>query len=478
MRVKDFLYIISFIVTLMGVSFLLCIPSAIYYHEPLDPFYLPALILFISAFLLYVFSSKTPRIVESNSERVVLITFSWAVIILAGMLPYLFSKILPSLVDVFFETVSGMTTTGSTVLVNIETLPKSILFWRSLTHWIGGLATIIGLFTILSSLNIGGYELFSIKEEAATKLRQVILRMVIIYCAMTFAQVLLLFLGGMNLYESFCHSFGTVSTGSFSPKNDSIAGYSPYLQYTMALFMFLSGLSYVVYYLAITGKLIKAIANEENRIYFLAVGFISLFITVILYYKEGLRFGTALRESVFQVASFVSSSGYYTTNYLLWPRHILPMVYLLIFIGGSTGSASGGIKMSRFLILLKNLRQQFKIPNRSSATFHVKYNRSEIDEYNNLSLLTFITVFGFLFVLGTISLSFFGMELERCVFLAISALSNFGQPLGLSDFPDAGKIILSFLMILGRLEIYPLLLLFVPLFYKTSEKFTEKISEQ
>jgi trk system potassium uptake protein TrkH len=246
----------------------------------------------------------------------------------------------------------------------------------------------------------------------------------------------------------------------------------------MAFFMFLSGFSYVIFYLAITGKLKKAIIIEENRIYFIVVATISVLITGILYFNVGKVFGTAFRESVFQVVSFVTSSGYYTTNYLKWPSHILPLVYLLIFVGGSTGSASGGIKMSRFLILLKNLRQQFKIPALSPNSFTVIYNKKEIHENTNASILTFITVFGFLFVIGTISLSFFGTELEKCAFLAISALSNFGHHVELSDFPDAGKIILSFLMILGRLEIYPLLLLFVPLFYKTPENIIEKISEQ
>ena len=478
MRFKDFLFIFSFIVIFVGASLLLCIPFSIYYREPQYPFYISALALLVSGFLLYAVSGKKTVSIKTNRERVILITISWVILILAGTLPYLVSKTISSLVDVFFETVSGMTSTGSTGITNVENFPKSILLWRSLTHWIGGLATVIGLFTILPSLNIGGYDLFGIKEKTATKWRSMIIQVVMIYCALTFAQVLLLFLGGMNLFESLCHSFGTVSTGSFSPKNDSITGYSPYLQYTMALFMFLSGFSYVIYYLAITGKLKKAIIIEENRIYFIVVATISVLITGILYFNVGKVFGTAFRESVFQVVSFVSSSGYYTTNYLKWPSHILPLVYLLIFIGGSTGSASGGIKMSRFLILLKNLRQQFKIPALAPNSFTVKYNKKEIDENINVSILTFITVFGFLFVIGTISLSFFGTELEKCVFLAISALSNFGHHVGLSDFPDAGKIILSFLMILGRLEIYPLLLLFVPLFYNTPGNITEKISER
>lgn len=477
MRFKDYLFFVSFITLFVGTSFLLGIPFAIFYNEPLKPFYIPALILLISGFSLYVFSEKKAVTITSNQERVILITLLWAILILAGTLPYFISRTLPSVVDIFFETISGMTTTGSSVLANPADLPKSILFWRSLTHWVGGLATIISLVTIVPALNIGGYKLLSAEEKIAHKFRNRIVWIILIYCAMTLLQVLLLYLGGMNLFESLCHSFGTVSTGSFSPRIDGIAGYSPYIQYIMSLFMFLSGFSYLVYFLIITGKFKKAVTIEESRIYFIVFASVSMVLTAILYSRVGNGFETAFRESVFQIASFVSSSGYYNTNYLLWPSHILPLVYLLIFIGGSSGSASGGIKMSRFLILLRNFRQQFKIPAISSKAFTVKYNGSNIDQNTNLSILTFVTVFGFVFVLGTILLSLFGIELEKCVFLSISALSTFGHNVGLSDFTEAGKIILSVMMIVGRLEIYPLLLLLVPLFYKTPDHIIDEILE-
>lgn len=471
------MFFVAFIILFVGTSFLLCIPFAIFYNEPLEPFFTSTTILLISGVLIYVFSGKKPVTITSNRERVILITLLWAILILAGTLPYFISKTIPSVIDIFFETISGMTTTGSSILSNPADLPKSILFWRSLTHWLGGLATIISLITIVPALNIGGYKLLSREEKIAHKFSFRIVWIVLIYCTMTLSQVLLLCLGGMNLFESLCHSFGTVSTGSFSPRIDSIAGYSPYIQYIMALFMFLSGFSYLVYFLVITGKFKKALTIDESRIYFIVFASVSLLMTGILYFKVGKGFDTALRESVFQIASFVSSSGYYNTSYLLWPSHILPLVYLLIFIGGSSSSASGGIKMSRFLIIIRNFRQQFKIPAISSKAFTVKYNGSNIDQNTNLSILTFVTVFGFVFVLGTILLSLFGIELEKCVFLSISALSTFGHNTGLSDFSAAGKIILSMMMIVGRLEIYPLLLLLVPLFYKTPDHIIDEILE-
>ncbi|OFX35420.1 MAG: hypothetical protein A2W90_15515 [Bacteroidetes bacterium GWF2_42_66] len=461
-----------------GTSFLLCIPYAIYYHEPLLPFYLPALIALISGFLFYTVSDKKYETIKNNRERVVLIISLWLVLIMAGTMPYFISKTIPSTVDVFFETISGMTATGSSILTNPEGFPKSILFWRSLTHWIGGLATIGILFIIMPSLNVGGYELFSVKENPARSFRFVAVRVFMIYCVLTLAQVLLLFTGGMNLFESLCHSFGTVSTGCFSPKNDSIAGYSFYLQYIMAFFMFLSGVSYVIYYLVITGKWKEAARVEESRIYLIVLVSVLALVAGMLYFKVEKEFTAAFRESVFQVTSFVSSSGYSVTNYLKWPSHILPLLYLLLFIGGCSGSASGGIKMSRFLVLLKNLRLQFKIPDLSLNQPPVKYNRINIDENNNLSILTFITVFGILFVVGTIFLSLCGTDLERSVFLAVSALSTYGYNMGLSDFPNSGKMVLSFLMIAGRLEIYPLLLLFLPWLYKSAGNNPEDASER
>lgn len=477
MRFKDYLPFISFIMLFVGASFLICIPIAFIYNEPTEPFHIPALALLISGFSFYVFSGKKFVPIKNNRERVILITLLWTILILTGTLPYFISKTIPSVVDIFFETISGMTTTGSSILSNPEDLPKSILFWRSLTHWVGGMATIISLITIIHSLNIGGYKFLLSEEKFKDKFSDKVAWIILIYCTLTFLQVTLLYIGGMNLFESLCHSFGTVSTGSFSPKNDSIAGYSPYIQYIMTLFMFLSGFSYLVYFLIITGKFKKAVSIDESRIYSTVFASVSLVITGILYFKVGKGFETSFRESIFQTASFLSSSGYYTTNYLLWPSHIMPLVYLLIFIGGSSGSASGGIKMSRFLILLRNLRQQFKIPAISSTAFTVKYNGSIIDQNTNLSILTFVTVFGFVFVLGTVLLSLFGIELEKCVFLSISALSTFGHSVGLTDFSNAVKIILSLMMILGRLEIYPLLLLLVPLFYKTPDNIIAEILE-
>lgn len=461
----------SVVLLFEGLAFLMCIPVAFYYSEPLFTFFIPALISMVTGFTLNFFSGRKFSAITGNRESVSLITVSWFILILAGTLPYFISKTFPSGVDVFFETISGFTTTGTSVVPNIEQLPKSILFWRSLTHWVGGISTIIMAITLMPSLNIGGNRLFSLglspTEKSSGYLRPVIIRVFMVYLVLTVAQVLLLYAGGMNIFRSLCYSFGTVSTGCFSPENNGIAGSSSYTQYIITLFMFLSGISYLIYYSVISGKNKGVKKNDEIRIYTVIILFVAVLITAILHFKTDKETGSALREGIFQVVSFVSTSGYSNTDYLSWPVFTLPMLYLLLIIGGCVGSASGGIKMSRFLVLFRNFGLQFKNPANSETNIsNIKYNGQSIDENTNLSILTFVFVFGIVFVLGTITLSFFVPDLKKSVFLAISALSNFGYHQNLSGFPTAGKVVLNLLMFIGRLEIFPVLLLFFPAFYK------------
>jgi trk system potassium uptake protein TrkH len=454
-----------------GLSFLMCIPVAFYYSEPLFTFFIPALISIATGFLLYFFSDKKFSAIKDNKESVFLIIVSWFTMILAGTLPYFISKTIPSGVDIFFETISGFTTTGTSVVPNIEQLPKSILFWRSLTHWVGGITTIVMFVAILPSFNFGGNRLFSLglypNEKPSGYLRPVIFRVFMIYLVLTVAQVLLLHAGGMNIFRSLCYSFGTVSTGCFSPEKSGIAGSTFYIQYIFALFMFLSGISYLVYYMVISWKKKVIKKNDEIRTYLFIILIATLLITAVLHFKTGVEIGLAFREGIFQVVSFVSTSGYSNTEYLSWPDFTQPFLYLLLIIGGCTGSAGGGIKMSRFLVLFRNFGLQFKNPANSETNISsIKFNGKSISEITNLSILTFISVFGIVFVLGTIALSFFVPDLKKSVFLAISALSNFGYHQNLSGFPTTGKVVLNLLMFLGKLEIFPMLLLFFPAFYK------------
>jgi len=237
---------------ILSICLFSCIGVAIYFNEAVSPFMMPAVIAFILGSACYLATIK--RVggeMVHRKDAYLIVTLSWFVIVLVGCLPYVFSKAIPSFVDAFFESVSGFSTTGASILVDIEILPKSILFWRSYTHWIGGIGIIVLVIIVMPSLHIGSYQLFtlesSLQEKIKPKIRAVGIRLLLIYLILTGAEILLLLFGGMNLFESVCHSFGTVATGGFSPKNTSIAGYSPYIQYVVAIFMLLAGVNFVIH---------------------------------------------------------------------------------------------------------------------------------------------------------------------------------------------------------------------------------------
>ncbi|HAN19479.1 MAG: hypothetical protein A2X13_02280 [Bacteroidetes bacterium GWC2_33_15] len=459
-------FVTSLILIIEGISFFFCIPFALYYHEPLTPFLLPGLFTIAFGLLFFIFSYKTINRINDNYQVIALLFYSWMLLIILGTFPYLIDKSVPSYINMLFEVVSGFTTTGTTILTNIENLPKSILFWRSITHWLGGFGAIITAIFILPKLNFGGNKLFSFNSYSNThtgyKFRNIISSVILIYFILTFAQTLFLYSGGMDFFESICYSFGTVSTGSFTLANKGLAGYSPYIHYTMILFMFLSGISYIFYYFIITGKFRIAFINEEVKLFVLTIFLITLLISGILYFKLFKGIEPAFREGLFQVISFITTSGYSITNYLLWPSYTLLILVFFLFTGGCTSSASGGIKMSRFLILFRNLKMTFKMFVSQLTDYKIKYNNKNLNENSNLSVITYITVFGIAFMLGTMALSLLKISFKESVFLSISALSTFGYNHSLAGLPEAGKIILIFLMILGRIEIYTFLLLLTP----------------
>ncbi|MBN1987459.1 MAG: TrkH family potassium uptake protein [Prolixibacteraceae bacterium] len=456
--------IISLLLILEGIAFLFCAAFAIHYHEKPVPFIIPFLVSTIFGIFTFYISTKKRNNTSSNRENVSLIIFIWFVVIIIGTLPFLLSKSISSYTDILFETISGFTSTGSTILPDPGTLSKSILLWRSLSQWYGGILTIIMLLLIFPEINLGGYEIFSLQENKLN----LVFRVFIMYCALTFLQVLLLRAGGINLFKSMCISFGTISTGCFLPDKTAIAGYTPYIQSTMAAFMFLSGIGGVFYYKLSKLNLSISKRNDETRIYLISGVFIVIIFFWIIHFQYNHKFGEILRESIFQTASFLSSSGYEISGYSSWPHYFQPLIYLLIFIGGTTNSASGGIKMSRFLILFRNIKRQFENPVSDSNISEIIFNNKKIGEKINLKILTFITIFGVILVFGTLVLSVITNDLKKSVFLTITALSTFGHNISLSGLPQAGKIVLSLLMLIGRLEIFPLLVLFIPSFYKNT----------
>jgi len=468
--------VLSRVLLLSGVFLLSCIPVAIYFNEDFYSFLISSAISLGAGFLFF-FITKNKKEELKLKEAYLTVTLSWLLISLVGSLPYVMSQSIPGFTNALFESVSGFTTTGSSILTNIEALPKSILFWRSLTHWIGGLGIIVLVIIIMPSLKIGSYHLFtsesSFREKIHPRMKAVGSRLLIIYLALTFIQVILMYLGGMNLYESLCHAFGTVATGGFSPKNDSIAGYSPYIQYVVMIFMFLAGTNFIIHYYLIKRRFAKIRENDEFNFYLFWVLIAGLITTFSLYYLTDKSLEHSFREAFFQVISIITCTGYASADYMLWPTFLWFFIFILMFLGGSTGSTSGGIKMARHLVFYKKIRETFRQLIHPNAVVSIKLNGSIVNEHNRHTILTFISWYLLVFVIGTMVLILIGIDGETAAGATITTMGGIGPGIGTvgpaSNFfhlPESGKIVLIFLMLLGRLELYTVLILFTPAYWK------------
>ncbi|NMB51861.1 MAG: TrkH family potassium uptake protein [Bacteroidales bacterium] len=465
------LRIISTILFIVTILFLLCLPVAFIYNESLLPFIWPALISATMATFLFVVTKNASVKKITSREGFLSVSLSWILVATMGTLPFIFSGSVNSFVDAFFESASGFTTTGSTIFNNVEILPHTILFWRSLTHWIGGLGIIVFVIIILPSLKITAQQLFSmessLKEKIMPKTKAIGLRLLFIYLGLTIIQIVLLSLGDMNLFDSICHAFSTVATGGFSTKNTSLSAFSAYSQYIVALFMFLSGVSFVIYYYLIKFNFRKIINNEELWFYAAVIIISGLIVSGILSTKTSKSLETAFRHGFFQVISIITTTGFITDDYLYWPHAAGIIIFLLLFSGASTGSTTGGIKMARLLILLKNVNGIFRKLIHPNSFNQIKLNGKPISEKTNISIISFVILYLFIFIVGTILITFAGSDLLSSASATIASLGNTGPGFGTvgpmfnySHMNGFSKITLSFLMIIGRLEITTLFILF------------------
>ena len=471
------LRILSTILLIETISYLFCLPVVYIYKESPGPFFWSATITLFFSAIFYFVSGKADSEKFSNRDGFLAVTLSWVIFSLLGALPYIISGTIPSFIDAFFESTSGFSTTGSSILKNVEILPHSILFWRSLTHWIGGIGIIVILIIILPSIRATGYQLFSLessmKEKIHPKTTAIVFRVLFIYLGLTLAEILLLSLGDMNLFDSICHSFGTVATGGFSTKNTSLAFYSSYSQYIVMIFMFLAGTSQVIYYYIVKLNFKKVRQNEELWFYISVSLIAGTIATVILHVNSARTFEESFREGFFQVISIITCTGFTSTDYLLWPGAALILIFLLMFAGASTGSTGGGIRMARHLIVLKNIRNIFvKLSHPKSISF-IKLNGKSVPGDTNISILSFVVLYLFIFVLGTIIIVITGVDPITASSSAATCMAGIGPGLGsvgpmssFANLPETGKIVLSLLMIIGRLEIITLLTIFTHTFWK------------
>jgi trk system potassium uptake protein TrkH len=469
--------ILSTILLIETVSYLFCLPVVFIYKESPWPFLWSAAITAFLSMVFYLLSRNADSGKFSNRDGYLSVSISWLLFSVLGALPYLISGAIPSFVNAFFESTSGFSTTGSSVITDVEALPFSILFWRSLTHWMGGIGIILLLIVILPSLKVTGYPLFSLesslKEKIHPKTRAIGFRVLFIYLGLTLAEIVLLSVGDMDLFDSICHSFSTVATGGFSTKNSSLMFYSPYSQYIVMIFMLLAGTSQVIYYYIVKLNFKKIKQNEELWFYIAVVFMAGAVATIILLTDSTRTFGDSCRDGFFQVISIITCTGLVSSDYIIWPTAGVFLIFILMFSGGSTGSTSGGIRIARHLIVLKNIKNVFIKLNHPKSITYIGLNGKSIGENTNTTILSFIVLYLFIFILGTIIVVVTGVDPVTASSSVATCMAGIGPGLGtvgpMSNFahlPEISKVVLSLLMIIGRLEIITVFTIFTRTFWR------------
>ncbi len=409
-----------------------------------------------------------------------LVTLAWLSISLCSALPLFFSRAIPSLADAFFETISGYTTTGASILTDIEALPRSMLFWRSLTHWLGGMGIVVLAVAILPLLGVGGMQLF--KAEASgpeftkikPRIKDTAVKLWLVYLGLTMFSFLLLLGGGLSVFDALIHTFGSLATGGFSSYNLS-AGYfnSYYVNGVLTLIMFLGGVNFILHYKMITGQFRTLRINSEFKAYLAVFFAASVLIAINLAKDASWTLSDAFSHASFQVASILTATGFSSTNYEMWPNLSQILLISLMFIGGCTGSTAGGIKVLRLLTLFKQSLIELKRLIHPNAVFTLKINGNPIRKTHVYAIASFFFLYIALTLISTMVISSAGIDFQASLTTALATLGNIGPgfgPTGPSGnyafFPVPIKLFLSMLMIIGRLELYTVLVIFTPTFWR------------
>lgn len=467
---------------LVGESFFLflsLIVSLIYGESDSLAFLKAGLITLVVGSLSYL-TSKGVKKDLGKREGYIIVSLVWVVFSIFGCLPYLFSGAIPNVTNAFFETMSGFTTTGSSILNNIEELPHGILFWRSLTQWMGGMGIIVMFLAILPTLGIGGRELFVAEvpgpapDKLTPRIKETARNLWGLYMLFTLIQTVMLFAGGMTFFDAINHSLTTMATGGYSTKQASVGFFtSPYLQYVIIFFMFVAGTNFTLSYAVITGKATKIFKDEEFRFYTIVVLFFSLVIAIGLFAAGNISGEQAFRDSLFTVVSIITTTGYATADYLLWTPFLGMLIFVLFFVGGSAGSTGGGVKVVRILLLFKNSFYELKRLVHPNAVIPIRYNKHVVDQKTVTNILAFFVFYVIIFMISSILMSLWTPDIYSAFSAVATTLGNIGPGFGevgpMENFyklPNLAKWFLAFLMMLGRLELFTVLVLFSPSFWK------------
>lgn len=471
--------IIGKIMILLSIFMILPLIVSLAYQEGLRnylAYLIPGFVSFgIGHFLNY---KKSKDVKMGVKDGFVIVSLSWLIMSLIGCVPFMISKDIPNFFNAFFETASGFTTTGATV-VDVTTISHSGLFWRSFSHWIGGMGVLVLILAVIPESKEGS-SMHILRAESAgpqvgklvSKMRSTSRYLYLIYFGLTLILFLLLFLGpdkDMKFFNSLIYSLGTAGTGGFAMDSYSLEFYSAYSQYVIAIFMFIFGINFSMFYLLLVGNLKSIFKNEEVKAYFIIVG-VSVVIITINIFNMCSGFEEAFRTSLFQVTSIISTTGFSTTNFIEWPALSLLVLMLLTFCGACAGSTAGGIKLSRVIILAKSFKRNIKKMIAPRKVETIKMNGKTIEEKQVESVQGYLVVYFIVMIVCTILISFDGNDLFTNLSASLTCINNVGPGLtqmigpygSFVDFSSFSKLVLTFEMIAGRLEIFPLLILFYP----------------
>jgi trk system potassium uptake protein TrkH len=424
-------------------------------------------------------------------EGYLIVSLGWILMAVSGTIPYLLTGTFTDFASSFFEAMSGYTTTGASVLNDIEVLPKGVLFWRSTTHWIGGMGIIVLAIAILPFLGIGGIQLFTAEapgpggDKLHPRITDTAKRLWLIYVVYTCLETLLLWLAGMSFFDAINHAMSTVSTGGFSTKNSSIAFWNdqPLIQYIISFFMLLAGTNFVLSYFIFTRKFQKIIADEEFKVYLSFIFVFTLLATVVILNQESIavlgnsfswtQIETSFRAALFQVIAVITTTGFVSADFTQWTPFLTVVFFGLMFLGGSSGSTSGGVKVVRHMLMIKSGFLEFKRALHPNAIIQARYNNKTVSDSIAYNILGFFILYMLSFIIGAVGFGSLGINFESAVGLSASTLGNVGPALG--DFgpsstyaalPQSGKLWATFLMLLGRLELFTVLIILTPFFWR------------
>jgi len=471
--------VISLLLIIEGLFMLVSAVVSFLYHEQATAFIYSALITIFTGMIVFT-PLRNEEKLYGNKEGYLIVIGIWIIFSLFATLPFIFSKAISNFGDAFFESMSGFTTTGATILTDIESLPHGIIFWRSITQWLGGIGIIfisLSFLPVFKSINIQlAATEFSgqVTDKIHPRIKDAAKRLVTIYLLLTFTEFVLLVIGGMPSFDAVCHSFSTLSTGGFSSRNDGIAAFeSPFIMIVISLFMFIAGTNIAYIYFGLKGNFKKIFGNNEFFFYsLLSLSFIVV-VSSVLFFKSGFSAGKSILDGSFHVISIITTTGFYTHDYNLWGNIIIMIFFILMFTGGTAGSTSGGIKIVRLVLITKNNRQELKRLIHPNAFIPVRLDNRIIPQTTIYNLLVFITIYFLTVCAAAFVISFMGYDLIASFSTAASMLGNIGPGLGTfgpftnySALPMAGKFFLTALMLLGRLELLTVMVLFTRNFYR------------